>query len=135
LAVAFRENPHCSDILEPLSVALDLATLADIPGATHLSFSHRMKHGVSKKPICFRLIPTAIGLEPGNDVRVETYGDGLFRRPIELADIGMAESTTARASEKLMSSPVFASITRMSRFCSFVSFVIGFPFVGLGGLC
>src|SRR5258708_33526714 len=32
-----------------------------------------------------------------------------------------------------MSSSLFAAIARMSRFCSFVSFLIGSPFVGLGG--
>src|SRR5580704_18647762 len=43
------------------------------------------------------------------------------------------QSTTAGASEKSMSSSLFAAIARMSRFCSFVSFLIGPPFVGLGG--
>jgi len=42
------------------------------------------------------------------------------------------QSTTAGASEKSMSSSLFAAIARMSRFCSFVSFLIDSPFVRFG---
>jgi len=96
-------------------------------------FSRVVKHGVSQQPIRFGLVTAAIGFEPCDDVRIQTHRNGLLRWSIELADSAPLQSTTAGASEKSMSLSLFAAIARMSRFCSFVSFLIGSPFVGLGG--
>lgn len=49
-----------------------------------------MEHGVAQEPICFGLIPAAIGFEPGYHVRIQAHGDGLLRRPVKLADFGPA---------------------------------------------
>jgi hypothetical protein len=49
-----------------------------------------MEHGVAEEPIRFGLITAAIGFEPGDDVGIETHGDGLLHRPVELADFGSA---------------------------------------------
>ena len=49
-----------------------------------------MEPGVAEEPIRFGLITTAIGFEPGDDVGIETHGDGLLHRPVELADFGSA---------------------------------------------
>src|SRR5690348_3846555 len=43
------------------------------------------------------------------------------------------QSRTGGASEKSMSRSLLAAMARMSRFCSFVSFFIGSPFVGFRG--
>src|SRR6266403_590478 len=48
------------------------------------------EHGVPQEPICLGLITAAIGLEPGDDVGIQTHGDGLFDGPVELADLATA---------------------------------------------
>lgn len=50
--------------------------------------AHRMKHGVSKKPIGSSLITPATGFEPLDDVGIQTHSDRLFHRPIEFAYFG-----------------------------------------------
>ena len=54
---------------------------------------------------------------------------GRWNFPISAA----LQSRTGGASEKSMSLSLFAAIARTSRFCAFVSFLIGFPFMGRGG--
>jgi len=49
-----------------------------------------MEHGVAQEPVCFGLITASIGFEPVDDVGIQAHGDGLFYRPIELADFGAA---------------------------------------------
>jgi len=49
-----------------------------------------MEHGVPQEPICFGLITAPIGFEPVDDVGIQAHCDGLFYRPIELADFGAA---------------------------------------------
>jgi hypothetical protein len=53
-------------------------------------FFLEMSHGMSQKPIGFGLITAAIGFEPFHDVGIQTHGNGLLRRPVELSDFGSA---------------------------------------------
>jgi hypothetical protein len=92
-----------------------------------------MEHGMAEEPIRFGLDSLGIGFEPGDDVGIDAYGGGLFRRAIELIDSAALQSRTWGASEKAISRSLFAAMARMSRFGSLVSFLTGFPFVGLGG--
>jgi len=50
----------------------------------------KVEHGVPQEPICLGLITAAVGLEPSDDVGIQTHGDRLFDRPVELADFGAA---------------------------------------------
>ena len=45
---------------------------------------------MAQELIRFGLVSAAISFEPVDDIRIETYGDRLFRGPVELADFGSA---------------------------------------------
>src|SRR5438874_3674061 len=47
-------------------------------------------HGAAQQPVGLRLVSGAIGCEPGNDVGVQTHGDGPLCRPMEFSDFGCA---------------------------------------------
>jgi hypothetical protein len=84
-----------------------------------------MKHGVPEERIRLGLVTGTIGFEPRDDVRIQAQGDGFFPGPIKLTDFGSAPIDNRGASEKSMSSPLLAAMTRMSRSSSFVRFFIG----------
>ena len=47
-------------------------------------------HGTAQQPVGLGLVSGAIGFEPGNDVGVQTHGDGPLCRPMEFSDFGCA---------------------------------------------
>ena len=49
-----------------------------------------MKHGVAKQPIRFGLVTAAIGLQPGDDIGIQTHRDRPLCWPMEFADFGGA---------------------------------------------
>src|SRR5713226_7180055 len=70
--------------------ASGLAAAADAFAFIEAVPLREMEHGAAEEPIGFGLITAAIGFEPGDDVGIETHGDGFFDGPVELADFGSA---------------------------------------------
>jgi len=79
------------------------------------------------------LVTATIGLEPGDDVGVQTHGDGFLRGPIELADFGNAPIENRGRIRKIN---VFVPFCRDGADVVLLflgELLIGSPFMRLGG--